>query len=182
MIRRFILTLALCAASFGALAQSLTTAQLQTLKADIVAQTDPTFVVYRTNGQTDLMAGWYNGSSTFVVYKSSVPMADVGKVINYDAVGALTTANTSRIQTFQQLNQMSFRPSADVRSFWDATFSGALNGQGQATRDALTALWKRFATRCEKLYSTGAGTDASPGALVFEGSINGSTISAALSQ
>jgi hypothetical protein len=149
----------------------LTTAQLQTLKTAIAAETDPTFVGYRTNGDNSQMAAWYNGASTFVVYKSSIPMPDVGKVLNYDAVGALTSANTARIQTFEQLNQVSFKPSADVRSFWDATFSGALAGQGQATRDTLVALWKRFATRCEKLYATGTGSDASPGALVFEGAI-----------
>ena len=158
----------------------LTPVQLQTLKTAILAETDPTFVAYRTNGQTDQMAVWYNQASTFVAYKTAVPMSDVGKVINYDAVAALTSANTSRIQTFQQLNPASFKPTADVRSFWDATFSGALNGQGQATRDALVAFWKRFATRCERLYATGTGTDASPGALVFEDNISGNTISAAL--
>ena len=160
---------------------NLTTSQLQTLKADIVAQTDPTFVTYRQQGATGAMADWYNQSSTFVVYKAIILMADVGKVINYDAVGALTTANTSRIQTFQQLNPISFKPTADVRSFWDNTFSGALAGQGQATRDALVALWKRFALRGERLYATGTGTDATPGTLGLEGTITNINIVDALS-
>jgi hypothetical protein len=52
------------------------------------------------------------------------------------------------------------------------TFSGALGGQGQATRDALDALYRRTATRGERLYATGAGTTVSPGVLVYEGNIS----------
>jgi hypothetical protein len=40
----------------------LTIAQLQALKAGILAETDPTFVAYRTNGQTPLIAAWLNAA------------------------------------------------------------------------------------------------------------------------
>jgi hypothetical protein len=40
------------------------------------------------------------------------------------------------------------------------------------TRAALLALWKRLATRGEKLYATGTGSDAVPGTLTFEGNIS----------
>lgn len=159
---------------------NLSTAQLQTLKAAIAAETAATFVTYRTNGQTDLMAGWYNQPSTFVVYKNSVPTSALGYTINYVALAAVTSGNLTQLQLFLQLNPLSFPPTADIRAFFNTTFSGALGGQGQATRDALVALWKRFATRCEKLYATGTGSDASPGALVFDGSLSGTDISAAL--
>ena len=79
------------------------------------------------------------------------------------------------------MNPESFVPTADVESYWDTTFSGALGGQGQATRDALVALWRRFALRGEKLYATGTGTTVSPGSLVVEGSISNDNIVQALS-
>lgn len=39
---------------------SLTTSQLATLKAAILAETDPTFVALRQSGATGAMADWYN--------------------------------------------------------------------------------------------------------------------------
>ncbi len=158
----------------------LNSAQLQTLKAAILAETDPTFVTYRTNGQTNQMAAWYNVASTFIAWRKSVQTAEVGKAVNYIAVEAMTDANRTRITTFYAMNPATFEPRSDIRTFWDNTFSGALGGQGQATRDALAALWRRAATRGEKLYATGTGTTADPGTLVFEGSITDRDISAAL--
>ena len=71
----------------------LTSQQLPALKAAILAETDPAFVEYRTNGQNTLMAAFYNAASTFVVYKSSETVASVGQAVNYIAFEALTTAN-----------------------------------------------------------------------------------------
>jgi len=96
-------------------------------------------------------------------------------------VSSLTTANRDRATTFLMLNPENFEPTADVESYWDTTFGGALGGQGQATRDALVALWRRAATRGEALYATGTGTAIAPGVLVFEGTISDADISAALS-
>lgn len=155
--------------------------QLATLKTAINTETDAAFVGYRTNGQTPLMAAFFNQASTFVVYKTTETVASVGQAVNYVAFEALTTANLEKINTFTRLNMNTFAPSkADVRSCWANIFSGALGGQGQATRDALEALWRRFANRGERLYATGTGTTLAPGALVFEGSINDADISAAL--
>lgn len=162
---------------------ALSPAQLPALKASIEAETDPTFVGYRTNGQTPLMTAWYNAASTFVVFKTSEPTASLGKTINYVAFEALTTANLEKFNTFRALNPDTLNPAkSDVRTFFANVFSGALGGQGQATRDALEALWRRFATRAEKLYVTGPGTGTTvdPGTLVFQGSITDADISAAL--
>ena len=159
----------------------LTTAQLQTLKTAILAETDPAFVTARTNGQTSLMSDFYNTDSTFVVYKTSETLAAIGKTINYVAFEALVTSNLEKLNTFQALNPVSITPTRlDVRTFFANVFSGALGGQGQATRDALEALWRRFATKGEKLYATGTGTTLAPGALVFEGSITDANINAAM--
>jgi hypothetical protein len=159
----------------------MTPAQLATLKTAIAAEADPTFVGYRTNGQTTLMADWYNGASTFIVFKTSETVASVGLAVNYVAFEALTTANLEKINTFTRLNMASFAPSkSDIRSFWSNVFSGALGGFGQATRDAFDALWRRFATRAERLFVTGTGTTLDPGALVFEGLVTDVDIIAAL--
>jgi hypothetical protein len=160
----------------------LTNAQLLTLKAAILNETDPTFVGYRNANDKPSMAVWLNAASSpaFIVYRSSVATAEVGKAVNYVAVEAMTDINRARITTFYTMNPSSFQPRDDVRSYWDATFGGTLGGQGQATRDALAALWKRTATRLEKLYATGTGTTLAPGALVFEGTVDANHIGDAL--
>jgi hypothetical protein len=85
----------------------------------------------------------------------------------------MTDANRSRITTFYTMNPVQFDPSrSDVRSYWANTFSGALGGQGQATRDALEALWRRLASRAEKALATGTGSTATPASLGFEGAIS----------
>jgi hypothetical protein len=158
----------------------LNSTQLLILKAAIAAETDPQFVTDRTSGATGAMATFFNQPSTFVVRRTRVLSNEIGPVLNYVAVSSLTTANRDRATTFLMLNPASFNPTADVESYWDTTFSGALGGQGQATRDALVALWRRFATKGEKLFATGAGTSGSPGALGPEGPITNEEIVLAL--
>lgn len=158
----------------------LNTQQLQTLKAAILAETDPAFVLARTQGQTSVMRDFFNANSTFVVRKKLVNSKDIGPVLNYVAVSNLTTINRDRATTFVILNPDTFAPTADVEAYWDTTFAGALGGQGQATRDALVALWRRFATRFERLFATGTGTSVAPGAIVVEGPITDADIGAAL--
>ena len=58
---------------------------------------------------------------------------------------------------------------ATVRQFFDDIFSVAA---GASTRAALLALWKRFATRGERVFATGTGSDATPGNFVLEGSMD----------
>ena len=167
---------------------ALTPSQLQTLKAAIAAETDVAFVEYRTNGQTDLMRDWYNteATPTLWVSVSNVSTALVGKVINYVAFSALTTANRDRLTGFMLLNPITFDGTkADVKELLSADtaagiFSGALGGQGADTRAAMDAIMRRAVTRCERLYVTGAGTAASPGLAGFVGKISSSDISAAL--
>lgn len=152
---------------------ALTQAQLPALKAAILAETDPAFVEYRTAGAVGAMADFYNADSAFVVFKTTEQMDNVGKAVNYVAFEALTTANLEKLNTFRTLNEVTIAPvRSDVRSFFANVFSGALGGQGQATRDALDALWRRFAKRGERIYATGTGTTLAPGALVYEGDVS----------
>jgi hypothetical protein len=110
-----------------------------------------------------------------VCWKSSVPTAAVGKTVDYVAVEAMTDANRTRVTTFYTMNPTSFEPRSDVRTFWENTFSGALGGQGQATRDALLALWKRTMTVGESILKTGVGSDASPATLGVTTAADGTT-------
>lgn len=158
----------------------LTNAQLLTLKAAIAAETDPTFVALRNSGATGAMAEWYSADSSpaFIVWKTSVRLADVGIAFNSTEVAGLTTANTNRLQVMAAFSGGAFNPSvADVRAGFDSVFSGA---GGALTRAALLALWKRTAKRIEKIYATGTGSDVSPGSIVVEGGISNEEIVLAL--
>jgi hypothetical protein len=144
----------------------LTTAQLQILKGDINTNPDPTFAAYRAAGNAGQMAEWYNVDSTFVVFKPAELTTAIGDVISYVAVAALTDANVNKLNLFYTTQPQDFEPShADQRQYLADVFSGALGGAGQATRDALDALYRRAAQKGEKLYCTGTGTTVTPGAL-----------------
>ena len=144
----------------------LTPAQLQVLKTSINSIADPTFVQWRNAGNYGQMADWYNVDSTFIVYKTSESTFEIGAVVSYTAVAALTADNRDKVLDFYSLNPTEFQPSrSDQRQYLADAFSGALGGQGQASRDALEALYRRPALRGEQLYCTGTGTTLAPGAL-----------------
>jgi hypothetical protein len=113
-----------------------------------------------------------DAAPAFVVWKSSIPTSALSTTLSYVAIGALTTNNQQQLQIFIQLNPQNFNPSLDARSFFTTTFAGALAGGGQATRDALDALYRRNCSVIEKIYATGTGTTVSPATLVFEGKVS----------
>jgi hypothetical protein len=157
----------------------LTNAQLLTLKAAILNETDPTFVALRNASDEFSMAAWFNENTSpaFIVWKSSVTIRDTGQAFNGAEWAGMTSANHTRLQTVAQY-LASYNPaSAGIRAMFDDIWSGA---GGTNTRAALLALWKRTARRYEKLYATGTGSDASPATLVIEGAIDSSHITEAL--
>lgn len=179
-MKRIFTAIALLAA-LAANAQSLSTTQLTTLKAAILAETDPTFVGYRNAGDNAGMANWYNVPSSVIVWRKKVPSEEIGKTVNYVAVVNLTATNLARVTDFLRLNPVEFDPSrSDIRDYFSQAFGGALGGQGQATRDALEAMYRRAATRGEALYETGTGTTVSPATLGYEGSITTDDVRAAM--
>jgi len=147
---------------------ALTNDQLTTLRTAIDAETDPTFVQYRTEGATGWMALWFNANSTFTVWKSALEAPIVGEAFDAASLDAMTAGNADKLNNFRQWNDVVYPARADHRSFFDGVFSPA---SGATTRANLYALWRRFATRGEKLFCTGTGSDASPGNLVYEGQI-----------
>lgn len=153
----------------------LTTSQLQTLKAAIAAETDPAFVTLRNEGATGAMAEWFNQPSTFVVWRTFLSEHEItGKESPTGTVWSWTIyinrSQAERDGWARMFNgTYSINPSLDnVRQAIQDIFSGA-GGLNQRTH--LLAMAKRFATRGEKLFATGVGTDQTPGKLVVEGNI-----------
>jgi hypothetical protein len=139
----------------------LTPAQMQTLKTNIIA--DPILAAWpnNTDGAFEI-AKAYNlqASPNFTLWKQSVTIVEIGRAMRSVDVAGLTTANSTRLQVIAQYSGNVFNPAlTDTRAAFDDIFSVA----GAApTRANLLALYKRFATRIEKLFAVGTGTDASP--------------------
>ena len=109
---------------------ALTPSQLPALKAAILAETDATFVSYRTNGQTNQMAAFYNTafSPTFTVWKTSVTINSIGDKINGTELAGLSSLNTTRLQAVVMLSPAGVNPSlADRRQFFDDIFRNSQN-------------------------------------------------------
>jgi hypothetical protein len=151
-------------------------AQLLTLKAAILAETDPTFVALRNTNNNGEMANWLNqqASPAFTVWKTSVSLNAIGDKINGNELEGLASLPMTRLQTIALFSPQGVNPSlADRRAFFDGVFSGA---GGAGTRAALLVLWKRTARRIEKIFATGTGSDASPATMTVEGAIDGGHI------
>lgn len=149
----------------------LTSAQQATLKADIAANPDLNSKPNNSDGAFEI-ARLYNlaASPSFTVWKSLVSIKDVGDKFNGTELAGMTTANQTRLQTVALFSPGGVNPSLlDRRQMFDDIFSGA---GGANTRANLLALWKRFATRVEKLFATGTGSDPSPATMTFEGAIS----------
>lgn len=139
---------------------NLTTQQLSTLRTWLLANA--------ANLSEQQAADALNATTTFVVWKNSVAINEIGEAFVGSEFAGLTTANTSRLQAFAQfLTSNIVRPSnANVRAVFDNVFSGA---GGAGTRTALDALWRRNATLAESLLATGTGTTLSPATLSSNG-------------
>lgn len=155
----------------------LTTQQITTLKAAILAETDTEFVGYRTAGATGAMAGWFNLPSSFIVWKTSVHRNEVGKTFVASALAAITAGNNDKLANFAAWNETVNPSRADQRAFFEDVFSVTA---GASTRAALLALWKRPALRGERVFATGTGTDGVPGTLAYEGNISNDDVLSAL--
>jgi hypothetical protein len=150
---------------------ALTPAQLTTLKNDIAADATLNAKPNNSDGAFDIAIA-YNTQAVpnFTVWKSNVPINQVGQKFNGTELAGLTQANNARLQTLATYLLAGVNPSLpDCRQFFDDIFSGA---GGTNTRANLLALWKRLATRAEKLYATGTGSDPSPAVMVVEGAIS----------
>lgn len=152
---------------------------LAALKAALLAETDPEFVVHRTNGAVNLMADWLNQPSTFVVWKTSMTAKEMHNAYVWTEMDSFTNAG-KQFQFNLMISTGEVNPSdANIRQGFQDIFSGSQFAQ---TRANLIALAKRFATRGEAILATGTGSDANPGTLVYEGNLSGAQVQQALYQ
>jgi hypothetical protein len=157
----------------------LTTAQLTTLKAAILAETDATFVDYRSQGATGAMANWLNQitNPAWIVWRTDVSPNEYRDAITWTEVDALTTGSKYRIWewlTMSMTAPIDFSRLNVRQGLQDCWASNT------TTRASLLVVAKRTATRAEKLFSTGTGTTATPATLGFEGSLSPDDIVSAL--
>ena len=151
-----------------AFSQPLTPAQLAAIKADIIANSDLNSQPNTADGAFEI-ARLYNlqASPAFTVWKTLVSISDVGAAFNGTELGNLTTANTGRLTAIAAFMGVGIRPYlADQRQMFSDIFS-----TGGVTSASLQVLWKRLATRIEKLFATGTGSNGAPATLVLEGQI-----------
>lgn len=153
----------------------LTTAQLTTIKADVLADPVLSTLTASSDSVNQIIAAMVAPKSpAFIVWKSKVPIGAIGKAFNSSELGGLTTANTNRLMALAHYLLDGIDPSqASNRAFFDDIFSGT---NGTFTRPALAVLWKRQASRLEALLAVGTGTDASPATLGYEGGITYSEV------
>jgi len=153
---------------------TLTTPQRAALKTAI--QADSTANGFYVAGNLDGLAAHLNAaaSPSFTVWKTLVSINQVGDNLVATELAGLSTLNATRLQTIADYSTAGVNPSLpDRRAFFDDVFSGA---GGVLTRAKLLILWKRLATRAERVFATGTGSDASPGTLVVEGAITTSEL------
>lgn len=156
----------------------MTPAQLDILKTAI--QADPVLAALpQTDGTAQTIAASFNQpeAPAFIVWKTIVSITVIGDNLVATELAGLTTLNATRLQTIALFSGTGVNPSlADRRAFFDDVFSGA---GGALTRAKLLVLWKRSATRAEKLYAQGTGSDLVPATLTFEGSVSFQDVAAA---
>lgn len=145
----------------------LTSAQQATLKAGILA--DPTLNAFpnTSDGNFDMCAQKLNkdASPAYVVWRTLVPLAEIGKAMDGAEAAGLTTANNTRLQVrAAYLSSGENASVAGTRAFYDDVFS-----TGGVTKAALLIVWKRNALLGEKILATGTGTTLSPATMGYEG-------------
>ena len=153
----------------------LTTAQLTALKADIAA--DPAFadLPHNSDGAWAVAAA-YNlpASPAWTVWRTAVEakqLMENGFI--WTAVDNLTVGK-ARIWDWMQSVGVINPSRPNVRQGLVDCF-----GAGSAMVTAMLPYCKRTATRAEKLFAIGTGTDASPATMTFEGTMPYSDVEAA---
>lgn len=186
----------------------LTAPQLATLKAAILAETDPTFVAARAQGATGVMAEFFRAPSSpaFYAWKSSVETESIFEAIDWaklTVADLATTADSQQVAAAQtnwhlacqgkQINiqivlqgqQTINATKLKTRQMLTDALQNLPSGAGGALQDAGWAPVKqqlyRVLNRGEKLFATGTGTTGVPGLATFEGDISSDDIATAVS-
>lgn len=152
---------------------ALTPAQLPTLKAAILAETDAEFVEFRTQGATGAMAAFYNveASPAFYIWRK-----------NYtpDLIAAAVDAGITQLDALTASKRDSLlwwaERSHDASLALTQAAINDLCGSQNTLKNAVLDGGKRKLLRGERLFATGTGSLASPGTAGYEGSIGNNDI------
>lgn len=149
----------------------MTPAQLSTLKT--LASADQAAAGFIATADDQALADWFNTpDASFYVWRTNVRIDECNKVMVWTEVDALTNGK-ARIWDWMSRMGVLDASQANVRQGLVDAFSAATN-----TRTALTALAKRNATRAEKaLIASGAGSNASPAIMGYEGVMSAASAS-----
>jgi hypothetical protein len=147
----------------------MTPEQIATLKALVLA--DPVAAALAADPPDDQgLANWLNTPTSTIVWKTAVQIDDIMRNgIAWDRVDNLTVGKARIWDWMTRLG--SIDPSkANIRAGIDATWVGTAADLN--VRAAVYTHCKRAATRAERAFATGTGTDAVPAVLTFEGQID----------
>lgn len=148
----------------------LTTEQLQTLKADILADPVLAAIPNTLSGASEI-AELYNAVAApdFYVWRTSVnPDEIMRNGMDWTRVDNLSVGKARIWDWLTRLG--TFDPSkANIRAGIDATWVGT--SADLAVRAMVYTHCRRLATRCEKLFSSGTGSEAEPATTAMEGGI-----------
>ena len=149
----------------------LSTTQTTTLRSAILA--DQTAAAMYATGNLTGLAAWLNALATpdFYYWRPNVGVDEMENAWVGTDIDGMSALNMQRLQL--QLLLTTSRSGvfdmsrADRRAGFENPFG---TNQSNASRVAMRALWKRKATRFEKLFATGTGSDASPAVLGLDDS------------
>lgn len=148
---------------------ALTPAQQATLKAAIIADEALNAQPNNSDGAFAIAAALNAlASPAFLVWKSSVPTKDCKTAMIWTEFIA-RSAGEREAWTFMLSNGVINPSDANVRQGIADIFSGA---GGATSRTNLLAISKRNATRAEKIFATGTGSDAVPAVMGREGALS----------
>lgn len=145
---------------------TLSNAQLVSLKADIDADGVLSQIPNTTDGAFAI-ADAYNllASPAFRVWRTSIPTKDVKKGVVWTEYIGRSVGEKSAFELMIS-NGILDASDPNIRQGIQDIFSGP---GAIGTRTNLTNMGKRDATRAEKLFATGTGSEASPATMTVEG-------------
>lgn len=169
-------------------AQTLTTAQLATLKGDITANSDLNVQPNTPDGNFEIARLYnLNAAVDFWVWRTKVSKDELvgstsvdGTTFSWTGAGYITRAQGER-DAFNAIFDATgtVNPSlASVRQAFADIFSGN-TAPAPANRTHLNTVARRKATRFEKVFATGTGSTGSPAILVIEGRVSADVVAQA---
>jgi len=148
----------------------LTSTQRQTLKADILAT--PEAAQLFTDGNLSGLADYYNAPAApgVTVWKPQVTRTEIMQNgFDWTRVDNLSIGK-ARVWEWMFTEGFTNPSKVNVRAGIDQVWVGT--AADLAVRAAVYVHCKRLASRIEKLFATGAGSDAAPATMAVEGPIS----------